>query len=188
MVFPSAVTAWPCSTTRICWRTLAARLPPHDELKDVAQKTTQGNVTGLAMCCLQNEEGTFNFTPWLWSTGATSYDINNDNGTKALTLVKDLVDAGSEEQGSHQLDPGRRNEPVYFRQHRHDGKRPPGRFPTMREQAPDLNWNVTLLPKDTEYASCLGGENFGVIDGDNVDAALDFLKFATKGRGCQLYR
>lgn len=66
-----------------------------DELKDVAQKTTQGNVTGFAMCCLQNEEGTFNFTPWLWSTGATSYDINNDNGIKALTLVKDLVDAGS---------------------------------------------------------------------------------------------
>ena len=55
----------------------------------------------------------------------------------------------------------------------------PWQVPTMREQAPDLNWDVTLLPKDAEYASCLGGENFGVIDGDNVDAALDFLQFAT---------
>ena len=48
----------------------------------------------------------------------------------------------------------------------------PWQVPTMREQAPDLNWDVTLLPKDAEYASCLGGENFGVIDGDNVDAEM----------------
>ena len=135
-------------------------------------------MTGFAMCCLQNEEGTFNFTPWLWSTGATSYDINNDNGIKALTLVKDLVDAGSMSkevinwtQGDvmNQFISGNIAMMV-------NG---PWQVPTMREQAPDLNWDVALLPKDAEYASCLGGENFGVIDGDNVDAALDFLQFAT---------
>lgn len=149
-----------------------------DELKDVAKKTTKGNVTGFAMCCLQNEEGTFNFAPWLWSTGATSYDVNNDKGVKALTLVKDLVDAGSMSkevinwtQGDvmNQFISGNIAMMV-------NG---PWQVPTMREQAADLKWNVTLLPKDSEYASVLGGENFGVIDGDNVDSALDFLKFAT---------
>ena len=141
-------------------------------------KDNPGQCDRFAMCCLQNEEGTFNFTPWLWSTGATSYDINNDNGIKALTLVKDLVDAGSMSkevinwtQGDvmNQFISGNIAMMV-------NG---PWQVPTMREQAPDLNWDVTLLPKDAEYASCLGGENFGVIDGDNVDAALDFLQFAT---------
>ena len=87
-----------------------------------------------------------------------SYDINNDNGIKALTLVKDLVDAGSMSkevinwtQGDvmNQFISGNIAMMV-------NG---PWQVPTMREQAPDLNWDVTLLPKDAEYASCLGGEN-----------------------------
>mgnify|MGYP000273193676 FL=1 len=81
-----------------------------------------------------------------------------------MTLVKDLVDAGSMSkevinwtQGDvmNQFISGNIAMMV-------NG---PWQVPTMREQAPDLNWDVTLLPKDAEYASCLGGENFGVIDG-----------------------
>jgi len=65
-----------------------------DELMDTAKKLTKDNVTGLAFCSVQNEEGTFNFAPWLWSTGATSYDINNENGIRALAYVKELIDEG----------------------------------------------------------------------------------------------
>lgn len=148
-----------------------------DELKDVAAKTTKDNVTGIAMCCKQDEEGTFNFMPWLWSTGATSYDVNNEKGIKALTLMKDLVGSGSMSkevinwtQGDvmNQFISGNLAMMV-------NG---PWQIPTMKEQAPDLNWKVALLPKDAEFASCLGGENFGVIDGDNVDAAVDFIQYA----------
>lgn len=66
-----------------------------DELKDVAAKCTGDNVYGLAFCSLQNEEGTFNFMPWVWSTGATSFEINSENAIRALYLVKDLIEAGS---------------------------------------------------------------------------------------------
>lgn len=55
----------------------------------------------------------------------------------------------------------------------------PWQIPTMQSEAPDLNWKVTLIPKDTQYASCLGGENYAVINGGNVDGALDFLTYAT---------
>ena len=43
-----------------------------DELMDTAKALTTDSVTGLALCSVQNEEGTFNFVPWLWSTGADS--------------------------------------------------------------------------------------------------------------------
>ena len=66
-----------------------------DELKETAAKLTKGNVTGLAFSSLANEEGTFNFMPWVWSTGADSYDIDSEGGIKALTLAKDLVESGS---------------------------------------------------------------------------------------------
>ena len=55
----------------------------------------------------------------------------------------------------------------------------PWQVPTMREQAADLNWNVALIPMDTQYASALGGENFAVIDNENVDASVDFLTWMT---------
>lgn len=66
-----------------------------DELKETARKLTKDNVTGLAFCSLANEEGTFNFMPWVWSTGADSYDMDSEGGIKALTLAKDLVDSGA---------------------------------------------------------------------------------------------
>lgn len=150
-----------------------------DELLETSQKLTSGSVTGLAFCSIQNEEGTFNFTPWLWSTGASSYDINSEGGIRALSLVKELVENGtmSKEcinwtQGDvmNQFISGNVAMMV-------NG---PWQIPTMQSEAPDLNWDVTLIPKDTEYASVLGGENYAVIAGGNEEGALSFLDFATK--------
>lgn len=150
-----------------------------DELKDTAEKLTKDNVTGLAFCSLQNEEGTFNFAPWLWSTGATSYEMDSEGGIKSLTFAKDLIDSGvmSKEcinwtQGDvmNQFISG--NVAMMI-----NG---PWQIPTMKEEAPDLNWNVALIPKDSEYASVLGGENYAVIEGGNEEGALNFLQYATE--------
>ena len=65
-----------------------------DELMAAAKALTTDSVTGLALCSVQNEEGTFNFVPWLWSTGATSYDINNENGIRALSFIQSLINEG----------------------------------------------------------------------------------------------
>lgn len=147
-----------------------------DELKEAAEKLTSDGVTGLAFCSLQNEEGTFNFTPWLWSTGATSYEVNSEAGIRALTFVKDLVDSGvmSKEcinwtQGDvmNQFISGNVAMMV-------NG---PWQIPTMRAEAPDLNWDVTLIPKDAEFASVIGGENYAVVAGGNEEGALDFLAY-----------
>ena len=150
-----------------------------DDLKAAAEKLTTDKVSGLAFCSLQNEEGTFNFLPWLWSTGASSYEMNSEGGIKALTYIKDLVDSGvmSKEcinwtQGDvmNQFISGNVAMMV-------NG---PWQIPTMRQEAPDLNWDVTLIPKDSEFASDIGGENYAVIAGGNEDGALNFLEFATQ--------
>lgn len=142
-----------------------------DELKEAAEKLTSDNVTGLAFCSVQNEEGTFNFVPWLWSTGATSYEINSENGIRALSFVKDLIDSGvmSKEcinwtQGDvmNQFISG--NVAMMI-----NG---PWQIPTMREEAPDLNYNVALIPMDTEYASVIGGENYAVVSLGVMKTAL----------------
>lgn len=149
-----------------------------DELKEVAKTLTTDSVTGLALCSIQNEEGTFNFTPWLWSTGATSYDINNENGIKALTFFKEMIEAGA--MSKECINWTQRDVMNQFISGNvammENG---PWQIAAMQEEAPDLNWKVTLLPKDKEYTSVLGGENYAVISGGNEEGALDFLTYAT---------
>lgn len=55
----------------------------------------------------------------------------------------------------------------------------PWQIPTMRAEAPDLNWDVALIPKDSQFASVIGGENFAVIAGGNEEGALAFLEYLT---------
>ena len=150
-----------------------------DELMTTAKALTTDSVTGMAFCSVQNEEGTFNFVPWLWSTGATSYEMNSEGGIKALNFAKELIDSGamSKEctnwtQGDvmNQFISG--NVAMMI-----NG---PWQIPTMQKEAPDLNWKVALIPKDSEYASVLGGENYAVIKGGNTEGALNFLEYATE--------
>lgn len=57
----------------------------------------------------------------------------------------------------------------------------PWQIPGIEENAPELNYGVTTLPKkdaDSEQAtSILGGENMGVVKQDNMDGAIAFLKY-----------
>jgi multiple sugar transport system substrate-binding protein len=150
-----------------------------DELKAAAVTLTSGNVKGFAFSSLQNEEGTFGFMPFVWSTGATSFEIDTEKGIKALTFIKDLYDSDCISKECINWTQGDvRNQFV-------SGNvammiNGPWQIPTMRSEAADLNWDVALLPKDSQYASDLGGENWGIIKGGNVDASIAFLDYATQ--------
>jgi multiple sugar transport system substrate-binding protein len=166
----------------------AGAKPPKtwDELKSVAAKTTKGNVRGFGISAVQNEEGTFGFLCWLWGSGNSSFQINNANGIRALSLMRDLVKSGAMPkevinwtQGDtmNQFISGNLAMMV-------NG---PWQVPTMRAQAPNLKWNVVTLPVGAKPASDLGGENFGVVKGDKVDEAIAFLKFAASPAEMRTY-
>ena len=154
-----------------------------NELLDAAAKCTKGNVSGFAHSSLQNEEGTFNFLTWLWSTGATSYEIGTANGIKALTQVQKMVQNG-----------GMTVEAINWTQGDTMNQFISGnlammingtwQIPTMRQEVPDMHWNVAPIPQDKVQASGLGGENYAVIAGGNEAAAIEFLKYATSKDVC----
>jgi len=154
-----------------------------DELLDVATKTTKDGVYGFGHCAVQNEEGTFNFLPWVWSTGSTSYEINTEGGIKALEFEKSLVDAGAfpkeainwtQGDTMNQFSAGNLAMMI-------NGT---WQIPTMRENIKDFEWGVAAIPQDKVQASGLGGENYAVIAGGNEEAAINFLKYATSGETC----
>jgi multiple sugar transport system substrate-binding protein len=157
-----------------------------DELRKTAKALTTARVGGLAFCSLQNEEGTFNFMPWLWSTGTDSFSINNPQGIKALTFIHDLVADGSMPREAINWTQGDvMNQ--FISGNLAMMVNGPWQVPTMRSSAPGLNWDVALIPRDAKSASVLGGENFAVINNDNVAASLDFLKYATSAEKVASY-
>jgi len=149
-----------------------------DELADVAKKTTTDKVSGFAFSSLQNEEGTFNFLPWMWSAGTTSYKINNEAGIKALNFIGGLVKDGSMIKESINWTQGDTMN-QFISGNLAMMINGTWQVPTMRDQVPDLKWNVAMIPKDKTDASGLGGENFAIINNKNSDASLEFIKYVT---------
>jgi multiple sugar transport system substrate-binding protein len=149
-----------------------------DELKVAAKKLTGNGVTGLGESNVKTEEGTFQFIPWLISAGGDPTKVDSEAGIKAFTLISDLVKDGSMSKESMnwvQSDVLKQ----FMAKKVAMMINGPWQVPTLKSDAPDLKWSVALIPKDAKYASCLGGENWGVVNGKNVDATVDFLKYIT---------
>ncbi len=147
-----------------------------DELRADAKKLSGNGVYGLGVSGVNTEEGTFQFMPWLLSAGATPFKVDGPEGIKAFTFVSDLVKDGSmpkdvmnwvQSDVNKQFEAGNLAMMI-------NG---PWQLPSLAKDTPDLKFGVALIPKDQQYASVLGGEDWGVVNGKNVDAAIDFLKF-----------
>ena len=146
-----------------------------DELTAAVTALSSGDVYGLAVSAIKSEEGTFQWLPFLWATGADIPTIDSDGGRKALQLWTDYVNNGwmsksilnwTQSDILTQFETGKAAMMV-------NG---PWQIPTIKTDVPDLKWSVATLPVDAQGASILGGENTAIVaGGKNVDAAWDLL-------------
>ena len=70
-----------------------------DELRKTAAALATGDRHGLAVSGIQSEEGTFQWLPFLWQSGADIPTINSAGGKAALGLWVDMVNNGSMSRG-----------------------------------------------------------------------------------------
>jgi multiple sugar transport system substrate-binding protein len=158
-----------------------------DELKAAAAALTSGDRFGLAVSGVKSEEGTFQWLPFLWETGEDIPTIDSDGGHRALQLWVDLVNAGNMSKGILGWTQGDVKDQWV------NGKAAmmingPWQIPVIKQDAPDLKWNVVTLPVDKQGASILGGENYSIIKGGkNVDACWDFLTWTQQPENLKPY-
>lgn len=155
-----------------------------DEFKAVCEATTDpdNGVYGFAMCAIGNEEGTFQFIPWLYGAGATVASVNSEEGKAAFETLGELISNGwmSKEvvnwgQGdalnawiagkAAMLESGT------WQVAQLDG-----------DYKDSVTWEYAYVPMPQSangaQATVIGGENFGVCAGAaNVEACVDFLKY-----------
>jgi multiple sugar transport system substrate-binding protein len=139
---------------------------------------TKTGVYGLAISAIKNDEGSFQFMPWLTSTGATYDKVNTAAGIKSFTLLQNLVKNGYLSQES--INWTQADAEKQFA----TGKAAmmingPWNIASVQTDAPKLNFGIGQIPKDAQYASVTGGEDMGIIKGHNEAAGWQFLKFAT---------
>ena len=139
-------------------------------------KLSKNGVYGLAVSAIKNDEGSFQFMPWLYSTGATYDKVNSTEAIKSLTLLQDYVTKGymskeainwTQADAEKQFATGKAAMML-------NG---PWNIETVQTDAPKLNFGVVEIPKDVKFASVTGGEDMGIIKGHHEAEGWEFLKF-----------
>jgi multiple sugar transport system substrate-binding protein len=146
-----------------------------DALKDAAAELTAGKTKGLAVSAVKSEEGTFQWLPFLWMTGEDLPSLDSEGGRAALSLWVDLVQAGQMSEGIVNWD-----QQAVLGQFQNERAalmvNGPWQIPVIQDESPDLKWEVSTLPEESQGASVLGGENLAITKASkNVDAAWEFL-------------
>jgi multiple sugar transport system substrate-binding protein len=149
-----------------------------DQLRDAAMKLTQGKTKGFAACAFKSEEGTFQWLPFLWAAGADIDTLDSEGGRAALQLWVDLVSEGAMSRGIVNWD-----QQAVLKQFQNERAammvNGPWQIPVIKDESPDLQWEVATLPKQQQGASVLGGENLAITaSSQNIDAAWDFLMWS----------
>mgnify|MGYP001744003376 FL=1 len=154
-------------------------------LKDVAKKTTKGDVKGIAISAVKSESATFQILPFVWQTGGDLKDYAT-SGATALAYLRGLIDDGSmSEAVSNYTQEDARTQFI-------TGKSAmmingPWELATLTKDA-QFDWDVAPLPKDKRAATSMGGENVVVMNGaKQSDAAVKLAKFLTSAEGAKIY-
>lgn len=146
------------------------------ELEAACEKLTTDKVKGLAISAIGNEEGTFQYMPWLLSSGGSVTDLDSDGSKESMSFLKGLIEKGyisrecvnwTQADAEKQFASGQAAMMI-------NG---PWQFAGLEADAPGLDYRVAKVPKadDGVYASVLGGENLAICKGANVEAAWKFL-------------
>lgn len=153
-----------------------------EELREVCEKTTDpdNGVYGLAISAISNEEGTFQYIPWLYGAGADVTDVDSEAGVTALTYLSDLVKDGL--MSKEVVNWGQGDAYNAFLA----GKAAILESGTWQiatldgQDADKVTFEYQYVPmpaKDGKQATVIGGENFGVCAGsEHVAECADFLK------------
>jgi multiple sugar transport system substrate-binding protein len=157
------------------------------ELGTLAAELATGNRHGIALSVNQGVEGA---TAWLIRFLAAGGDLKQPHspaGEAALQQWVELVESGAMSRGVL----GWSEEDVYNRFRTGAAAMMVNSATyvnTLRDEAPDLEWEVTLLPADQQRATFLSAENLTITTGSqSQDAAWDLLAYMQRAEVLNTY-
>lgn len=153
------------------------------EFYEVCKATAdpENGVYGFAMSLISNEEGTFQIYPWLYSAGATVSDINSPEAVEAVSFLSKLVEENLMSKECANWGQGDAYNAFIA------GKAAMLESGTwqiatldedLAQAAGQFEYQYAYMPKNKQYATVIGGENFGVCAGSEAtEECVEFLKY-----------
>lgn len=135
---------------------------------------------GAVMSGSGDNDGGFQFYPWLWSAGGSAFEADTDAAREALTFLRGLIDEGAmspeisnwtQTDASNQFAGGKAALFTGGSWH----------LSAFQKNISDFEWGVVPYPVNDNTGmsvSCLGGYGICITEGsENVDAAWELIKF-----------
>lgn len=153
-----------------------------EEFQEVCEKTTNPDegVYGFAMSAISNEEGTFQYIPWMYGAGGDVTDVSSEENVEALTFLSDLVKNGY--MSKEVVNWGQGDAYNAFLAGKaamlESGTWQIATLDGQDKDKVNFEYQYVEMPKNGEnQATCIGGENFGVCTGSEyVEECAEFLK------------
>jgi multiple sugar transport system substrate-binding protein len=149
-----------------------------DELREMALALTEDERYGFCFSAVATEEGTFTVLPFLWGNGGDIPTIGDDASIGMLTFLNDLVNEDESVPTSVLTMAQGDALNLWMAGQCAMMINGPWQIPTIEDNA-DLTfeWNIAPWPYNVEPTSILGGENFAIGAGSNVEAAWDVISW-----------
>lgn len=150
--------------------------PPQtwEELRTAAEILTKDKTKGFLLSAKEGEQGAFQLLPWILGTGEAEDFIGNEGTEKAFTYLNDLMENGYMTKNCvnlSQTDVAQAfiNGEVAMMENG------PWVFSMLDKSG--IDYGISRLPGDVKSCTIVGGEDFTVMKGKNVDGAEAFLKY-----------
>jgi multiple sugar transport system substrate-binding protein len=157
--------------------------PPEtwEELREVALALTEGDRYGFCFSGVATEEGTFTVLPFLWGNGSDIQTIGDEASIETLTFLNTLINEDQSVPTSVlNLTQGDVNN-LFMAGQCAMMINGPWQIPGIMENADvTFEWGVSGWPYNVEPTSILGGENFAIGAGSDVEAAWDVISWAVQ--------
>lgn len=153
--------------------------PPQtwNELGTMAKKLSQGNRLGVGFSATEGVQGATAWVIRFLCAGGDITQVDSEAGRVALQQWVELVESGATSPSILEWIEA----DVYnrFKAGTMSMMLQSGSYVNvLKQDAPDLNWGVTLIPKDKKRASFLSSEDLIISSGSNdVDAAWDLITY-----------
>jgi multiple sugar transport system substrate-binding protein len=157
------------------------------EMESTAASLSGQGRAGLAVSGIEGAEGATGLAIRMLAAGAQPTEIDSPGGHAALESFQRLVQSGAlsegfltwnEEDAKNQFATGQAammiNSATYVN--------------ILREENPDLQWSVAVLPSETTGQTMLSAENLTIgATSDDVDRAWDLISFMQRPDELQVY-